>query len=456
MPLLPPGVEPLAKLPLVLSLIGASGPLALWRKKKLSGIASAVSAVVSVLFAQCFGQVFRIISPLQLSLRTVLNLGSKLDPWPLELWLAKYSEEAIDPDRPIIDAHHHLWDARIHPKGWPLARWQIRVLFLRRTADIAETSLAYHRMLGLWAMMNSFGHRQILFDMPYMGEELSNDINNNASGKRGHNVVGTVYLECGWHDMTVEEAVRPVGEAVMVQEVHKRFPNIGNGIVAYANLKLPDVEKALQAYSLMPSVKGIRHSLAWTPDTAICGAGVPQHAAQEPEFRRGFALLEKYGLSYDVWMFHEQLEDVTDLVKTFPGTTIIIDHVANPLGISTYNREEVFPIWEKGFRGLAAASSENVYVKLSGLAMCNCGFNFDKREQPPTSQELADAWRPYFKVALEAFGVRRCMFASNFAVDKCTCDYTILWNAFKIIVADYSEADKNALFYENAKRVYRL
>mmetsp|Transcript_30858 Transcript_30858/g.70132 ORF Transcript_30858/g.70132 Transcript_30858/m.70132 type:complete len:434 (-) Transcript_30858:38-1339(-) len=386
------------------------------------------------------------------------SASSSSNKWPLDEWVDLRREEAIDPDMEIIDPHHHLWDPRYHPKGWPIPLEHIQMWFAMTPVKELNKQALDGMLQDSVAAVDSFvgrSRRQAPFTQPYMGEELSLDIRNRDCGKRGHNIVKTVYLECGWDDKNVEEPLRPLGEVAMVAKVHEEFPKLCNGMVAYAKLDHPEVETTLKGLKENPLVRGIRHSLSWTADKGIAGAGVEKDAAMTPEFRKGFALLEKYGLSYDVWMFHEQLGNVTDLVRSFPNTTVIIDHVAEPLGISTYDRETTFPIWEKGMRELAKAS-KNVYVKLSGLSMCRTGFHFDDRAVPPSSEELAKAWGKYFKVVLDAFGVDRCMFASNFPVDKVSTDYTVLFNSFKLIVKDYSEADKRALFYENAKRVYRL
>uniref|UniRef100_A0A7S0B6M8 Amidohydrolase-related domain-containing protein n=1 Tax=Pyrodinium bahamense TaxID=73915 RepID=A0A7S0B6M8_9DINO len=317
------------------------------------------------------------------------RLGNTGCKWPLDIWIDTYREDAIDPDLEIIDPHHHLWDPRYHPKGWPLPLPMIQAWYATTKPAVINKQVLDSMMKDHPAAVSSFvgrGLRAVPFVQPYMGQELELDIRNRDCGKRGHTVVKTVYLECGWDDQAVKEAMRPVGEARMAEQVHAQHPRLCNAIVAGANLLLPDVEETF---------------------------------------------------------------------KAFPNTTIIIDHVAEPLGIGSYTREGTFPLWEKGIRELAKAS-KHVYVKLSGLGMCRTGFHFDDRPTPPSSAELAEAWGPYFRVVLEAFGVQRCMFASNFPVDKVSCDYTVMWNAFKLIAANYSAADKRALFHDNAKRVYRL
>lgn len=397
--------------------------------------------------------------PKSLKEKILLKLGLvDKSIWPMDAWVNKRCEEAIDPDMEIIDAHHHLWDPRIQPKGWGIPQWQIQGFYQYTSPrDIVEMTKQDHIRRGKTAVLNSFGWRQLPFMQPYMGPEFRLDIRNRDRNKLGHNIVKTVYLECGWTDEDVIQELRPIGEAEMVESVSADYPTLCNGMVAYANLSHPEVEKTLQGLSEHKIVKGIRHALAWTSDKGIEGAGedIKEDTASQPDFRKGFALLEKYGFSYDVWAFHEQLEQLTKLAKAFPNQVIILDHVGEPLGISTYTREKTWPKWKKGIEELAQAS-KNVNVKLSGLGMCRTGFRHDELDKPPTSEVLAKDWGPYFKVVIDAFGVERCMFASNFPVDKASTDYTIMWNAFKLIVKDYTKEEKRLLFYENAERIYRL
>jgi predicted TIM-barrel fold metal-dependent hydrolase len=176
----------------------------------------------------------------------------------------------------------------------------------------------------------------------------------------------------------------------------------------------------------------------------------------EPAFRAGFACLAKHGLSFDAWLYHTQIHQLADLARAFPATPIVLDHVGGPLGVGPYRgrRDEVFADWRNGIRALAECP--NVHMKLGGLAMVVNGFDFHENVLPPSSGELADAWRPYMETCIEAFGPHRCMFESNFPVDKGMCSYPVLWNAFKRIAAGASSAEKAALFHDTAARFYRL
>ena len=148
--------------------------------------------------------------------------------------------------------------------------------------------------------------------------------------------------------------------------------------------------------------------------------------------------------------------ELADLARAFPQTTIILNHVGGPLGIGPYadKKEETFAVWKAGIAELGKC--QNVVVKLGGLGMLFGMFDFHTRETPPSSEELARAYKPYIETCIDLFGVERCMFESNFPVDLGSCTYPVLWNAFKVLAKNYSAAEKAALFSDTAKRVYRL
>ena len=158
---------------------------------------------------------------------------------------------------------------------------------------------------------------------------------------------------------------------------------------------------------------------------------MPAHRLLDPKLREGFAVLGKMGLTFDSWHFHPQLPDLVDLARAFPDTTIICDHVGGMLGVGQYagKTAEVMPVWKKNIAELARCP--NVHMKLGGLGMTSFGFGFEFEDAPPSSEKLAETWRPYIEPCIEAFGVDRCMFESNFPPDKQSCGYTELWNAFK-------------------------
>jgi predicted TIM-barrel fold metal-dependent hydrolase len=185
-------------------------------------------------------------------------------------------------------------------------------------------------------------------------------------------------------------------------------------------------------------------------------ASRPQGLLRDPNFRKGFACLAPLGLSFDAWLFHPQIGELADLARTFPGTGIILDHCGGPAGVGRFagHRDEVFREWKASIADVATCP--NVVVKLGGLAMNLLGYDFHTRPRPPSSEELAAAWKPYIETCIEAFGPARCMFESNFPPDKGQCSYQVIFNAFKRLAAPYTEAEKTALFSATAAQVYRL
>jgi predicted TIM-barrel fold metal-dependent hydrolase len=331
---------------------------------------------------------------------------------PREDWLAQHTEDIIDPTRPIVDPHHHLWD-----------RGGLR----------------------------------------YMIEEMADDI---ASG---HNVIATVYVDCrSMYRASGPEAFRPVGEVEFANGVAAMAASGGygkalicNGIVSHVNLLLGDAAKAVLEAEIAAGggrFRGIRHSSAWDadPNVAHMYATRPKGLLLDQTFRKGFACLGPLGLSFDAWLFHPQLNEFVDLARAFPDTRICLDHCGGPVGTGRYagRREEIFPVWKASIQ--QAAKCPNVVVKLGGLAMCLLGYDFHLRPKPPSSEEAAAAWRPYIETCIEAFGPQRCMFESNFPPDKGQCSYQVIFNAFKRIAAGCSEADKSALFSQTAMDFYRL
>ena len=328
-----------------------------------------------------------------------------------EAWLAKRQEEIIDPALPIVDPHHHLWDR---------------------------------------------GARYLL-------DDLLKDL------RTGHNIRATVFLQCdSMYRADGDPAMAPIGETEFVNGVAAMSASglYGEtracaGIVGFVNFLLgarvePVLVEHLRAGS--DRFKGVRQCSVWDADSSIKTTPMdfPKGLLLDRRFREGFALLGRFGLSFDSWIYHPQIPELTDLARAFPDTTVVLDHVGAPLAVGAYagRRSEVFDDWRRSIRELAACP--NVNVKLGGMGMHVFGFDFDLREIPPSSQELADAWRPYVETCIEAFGPDRCMFESNFPVDKRSCSYGVLWNAFKRLAAGCSAAEKTALFSGTARRVYRL
>ena len=192
------------------------------------------------------------------------------------------------------------------------------------------------------------------------------------------------------------------------------------------------------------------------PRSANSHTKPPKGLYQTKTFREGFAKLKKNNLSFDAWQYHPQIPELTDLARAFPDTTIILDHFGGPLGIGPYEgkRAEIFPQWKKDMTELAKCP--NVVVKLGGINMAVSGYGWHRNPKPPTSQELADATRDYYLHTIEKFGPKRCMFESNFPVDRVSCSYLVLWNAFKRLAADFTPEENAWLFHRTAAEVYRI
>jgi L-fuconolactonase len=329
----------------------------------------------------------------------------------LSAWAKQRTESALEPDLPIIDPHHHVWDDE---RG------------------------------------------------RYLVHELAEDVNS------GHNIIATVFIEAGsMYRADGPTAMKPVGEVEFVNGIAAMSASgrygrarLCHGIIGHADLMLGDgVQPVLEGIIAAGNgrLRGIRHGVCWdTGKAASFGRRqVPQHQVLDPTFRKGFARLAPAGLTFESWQFHPQLPDLAELLKAFPETNVILNHAGGLLGVAPHgNREEVFKIWRGHIRELA--KFPNLTVKLGGPGMLYCDWDFHLREVPPSSEDLAAVWRPYIEECIEAFSPARCMMESNFPVDKQSCGYGVLWNALKRITKNHSAADKAAMYHDTAKRVYRL
>jgi len=325
-----------------------------------------------------------------------------------EAWLVRLREDILEPALPIVDAHHHLWE---RPSG--------RYLLDELHADLAA----------------------------------------------GHNVQATVFIQCGFaYRSDGPEELRPVGETEYVAAVAESAEAAGlracAGIVGYCDFRLGEpIDAVLEAHVRAGGgrFKGIRQSAGW--DAAVImttSSPAPRHLLLDPAFRVGLARLGRFGLSYECSLYHPQLSELTDLARAFPQLPILANHCGGPIRIGPYwqHPDEVFAAWRRDLWELAMCP--NVYLKLGGQAMTIRGFAFHEAVLPPSSGELATAWRPWMETCIEAFGADRCMFESNFPVDKGMCSYPVVWNAFKRLAAGCSDAEKAALFHGTAATFYRL
>lgn len=342
------------------------------------------------------------------------------------------AEAIIDPELPIVDPHHHLWDFT------PL---------LPRMPEIAHP----------------FG--RITRQSPrYLFEELYADCR--ASG---HNVVATVFLQCGaFYRADGPAEMKPVGEVEFVNGVAARSASgiYGSfracaGIVGQADLTLgAGVAAVLEAEIAAGNgrFRGIRHIAAYDPDSEVLGplGHAPTGLYADATFRAGFAQLGRLGLTFDAWVLEPQIAEVTALARAFPDQPIVLDHAGTPLGLGSYRgrQDERFATWAGAIRELAQCP--NVTVKLGGLAMPFCALGDLGPDTRAPSAVLADLFRPYVETCIDAFGAPRAMFESNFPVDRWGADYATLWNAFKRLAAGCSADEKHELFAGAAARFYRL
>lgn len=327
-------------------------------------------------------------------------------------WLDQVKEDPLDPDVPICDPHHHLWD---HP-----------------------------------------GSRYLL-------DEVLEDL------YTGHNVASTVFVECNsMFNVDVPPDFAPVGETEFVQGIAAMSSSgaygpcrVAAGIVSFANLRLGGkVKDVLMAHiNAAPNrFKGIRHSATWhaSPDIRNSHSNPAEHQMTLDDFLEGLGVLAELGLSFDAWCYHTQLGEFAELARSQPECTIILDHFGGPLGIGPYEgrRDEVFSAWRDAIGALK--DLPNVYFKLGGINMKINGFGWHKRDRPPTSDELVDATAPYYEHCIDTFGAHRCMFESNFPVDRESVSYAVLWNAFKKIAQHRSKEEQSRLLYGTAVEAYRL
>jgi predicted TIM-barrel fold metal-dependent hydrolase len=328
-------------------------------------------------------------------------------------WLAQVKEEIINPELPIIDPHHHLWN----------------------------------------------GDNQLAGSFPYLIENLSEDTNS------GHNIVGTIFMECsqGYYS-DGEEKYKPVGETEFVINLIKDSEKLSKstniiGIIGFADLMLGhEVKDVLNTHLSKGEglFRGTRHAAGWDKNKEIHNShsNPIENIYHNKSFMKGAEELINLSLTFDAWHYHHQINDLSIFAKKYPELTIIHDHFGGPLGVGPYEgkKEEIFKKWKDDISLLS--ESKNVYAKLGGLAMPVNGWNFHKQNKPASSDQIVDMHHEYYLHTINCFGVERCMFESNFPVDRRSVSYHVIWNAFKKMVLGYSNEDKKKLFFKNAKDVY--
>jgi L-fuconolactonase len=323
-----------------------------------------------------------------------------------------WQEAPLEPERPIVDPHHHLGAKPGRPS--------------------------------------------------YLLPELLDDIT------RGHNIRATVIIESTvMYRADGPVDMRPIGETEFANGVAAMSASglygpirVCAGIVGAVDFMLgPRVKPVLKAHIAAGNgrFRGVRGAVAWDAFEGLKNYRAhPSGLMREPMFRRGFACLAPLDLTFDTWLYFTQLPDVIALAAEFPATKIIVNHMGGPVGIGPYaaNRAEVLAEWKARLQQLSR--HPNVTLKVGGLGMPVIGLGFDQQSRRPGSEDLAPVWRPYVETCIDIFGPDRCMLESNFPPDKKSCDYGVLWNAFKRITANYSADAKDALYRRTAAEVYRL
>ncbi|MEY2927569.1 MAG: hypothetical protein RL367_2046 [Pseudomonadota bacterium] len=329
-------------------------------------------------------------------------------------WRNQVTEDALDPDLPIIDAHHHVWI------GAPLI-------------DLYE-----------------------LYDPEWLYADKAGT---------GHNVIATLFTDShSAYRRDGPESLKVVGETEFAHEIAEEANRRGGRvagacatIVARADMLLGSaVAEILDAHAAASHrFRGVRHMVAWTPEMQII-PGVTGGEMGRPEFRAAIAELAKRDLSFDVYLLQPQLAELTDLARAFPGMRFILDHLGTPMAVGRYAGKAAagFADWKRDMADLATCA--NVTVKLGGLNMGMAGVDATERDRPFSSREVATAQREFVLTAIDLFGVDRCMFESNFPIDMRGISYDIVWNGFKRITQDFSPGEREALFAGTARRVYRV
>jgi L-fuconolactonase len=329
-------------------------------------------------------------------------------------WLALTQEETQEPEIAICDPHHHFWDFR-------------------------SERIPYQR---------------------YLLHELASDVN------CGHNVRSTVFIEArSMYRPEGAPELRPVGEIEFVQGLAAASVTglygpcrAAAAIVGHADLKLGDrvkpVLQVLQAAS--PNrFRGIRHTVTWDPHPEV-GNREREGVLASADYRAGARVLARMGLSLDTGVCFPQLPELADFAKAVPDLTIVLNHLGGLQRVGPYagRDDEILATWRRGMA--AVAECPNVNLKLGGIGMPRLGFDWHTREKPIGSEELAASMAPLMTYCIEQFGPGRCMFESNFPVDKVSFSHHVLFNAFKRFSKSYPPSERAALFHDTAVRAYRI
>lgn len=324
-------------------------------------------------------------------------------------WLNSHHEKAIDNQLPIVDPHHHLWDRA--------------------------------------------GSR-------YLAEEL------HADATSSHNITHTVFVECGFSYDDGPEHLRPVGETRTVAAEAERFAELGSarlaGIVGHADMMLGSaIGEVLDAHVDAGAglFRGIRHGTNLSDDPTVPQGHhkpTPGMIMTDP-FAEAGSELARRDLTFDAWVYHEQLPELAVFANAVPDLTIVVDHLGGPLGIGRFALDPggTRTVWAEGLAEVAACP--NAAIKVGGLGMeQRFGTEWTNGERPPTSATVATHWQPWFDTVVELFGPGRVMCESNFPVDRQCLTYPVAWNTMQRLTADHDDADRNAMLRTTAARIYNI
>ena len=329
-------------------------------------------------------------------------------------WLALTTEGTLEPEIPICDPHHHFWVQRPEPVDY----------------------------------------------QQYLLPDLAADVNS------GHNVRSTVFIEvrCEYRADGPDE-MKPVGEVEYVQTIADASAAGQHGqtkaaaaIIGHADLKLGEgvrpVLEAMKAAS--PNrFRGVRHSVGWDESPELANRDI-KGALGTNGYRAGAKVLSDIGLILENSLYFHQASELADFAHALPDLPIVLNHIGGLVRVGPYaNRDdEVLPAWRKGIEEMAKCP--NIVLKLGGVGQTRFAYGWELREKPIGSEELAESLSPLMEHCIQQFGPDRCMFESNYPVDKISYSYNVLWNAFKRLSSGYSATERAAMFYGTAARVYNI
>lgn len=326
------------------------------------------------------------------------------EPVPDLDWLAKRKEAVLDPELEIVDPHHHLW---------------------------------------------------ALPNQSYLLPDYRSDL------ETGHRVTASIYMEASMgYDAGNPDPLASASEINFALEA-REYGNgvICDGIVFYVNLRRGDDARRILKEHVdrgRGALKGIRDTVAWSEHPALRNHRINPSRSDlgSDSFRIGAAAVGEAGLALDLWIYQDQLVELADVVRKVPNTKFVLDHCGGPLMLGPYagQRSARLAAWKEGIARISEL--ENVYMKIGGLGMRTLGFDFHLWPAPPSSEDLQRAWAPYVDACLAHFGPDRCMFESNFPVDKEVASYRTIWNAFKLLSAHLPETARVSLMAGTAKAVY--